>query len=379
MATRKTVQGSKTTAPAGGTMPESPETRETAEVQLSQEAGGPARGVRRWSSWLVALGGVLLLALVPALYDQIYGFSAGFELHRLTLIGLFVIAALAQNILTGYAAQPSLGNAAFFGVGAYMLAWMTNQFQQPYLVGLVVAVLVSALLGIVIGGPALRISGAHLAIATLGLVLVGGSLLDLWDKTAGRQSYDLTNLPLLLTDDHALYLVILATVVVLIFLIRLLLKSRIGRAWIAIRDDEAAAEAFGINVTRYKILAFVLSAALTGLAGALYATWATTAGALMSSADQTIAFLAMIVVGGLGSITGSVLGAIFVGFLPLLLGQLPNTVGVGPLQIQVSTLTSGIYGLLLLLALIFFPSGLNSLVERGRLLAGRLVQRGGQQ
>jgi branched-chain amino acid transport system permease protein len=329
--------------------------------------------LRAQQGWLVALGGLVLLALVPMIYDQLFGSSAGFELHRITLIGIFILAALAQNILTGYAAQPSLGNAAFFGMGGYMLAWLTNDLNQPYWVGIVVAMLISAVLGIIIGGPALRISGAHLAIATLGLVFLTRSLLDLWDTTAGRQSYDPNNLPQLLADDHALYFTILVVIAIILSAMYHLLRSRVGRAWIAIRDSEAAAEAFGVNVTRYKLLAFMVSAILTGLAGALYATWATTATSTMSSADQTIAFLTMIVIGGLGSILGSILGAAFVGFLPLLLGQLPSPLLIGPMQIQISTLTVGIYALLLLMALIFFPTGLSSLPVRGRTLLARRV------
>ena len=174
-----------------------------------------------------------------------------------------------------------------------------------------------------------------------------------------------------------LYFTVLAVVTIILFAMYHLLRSRVGRAWIAIRDSETAAEAFGVNVTRYKLLAFMVSAILTGLAGALYATWGTTATSTMSSADQTIAFLTMIVIGGLGSIIGSILGAIFVGFLPLLLGQLPSPLLIGPMQIQISTLTIGIYALLLLLALIFFPTGLSSLIARGRMLmAGRVVPRG---
>lgn len=329
--------------------------------------------------WIAGLVGLLIVGLLPTIYDQIFGFSSGFELHRISLIGIFVIAALAQNVLTGYAAQPSLGNAAFFGVSAYMLTWLVSDLNQPYLVGILVALVASAILGIIVGGPALRISGAHLAVATLGLVLLAGALLNLWDTTAGRQNYDLNNLPDLLADDHALYYFVFIIVVLLLFFTYHLLRSRVGRAWIAIRDNETAAEAFGINLTKYKVQAFVISAVLTGLAGSLYATWATTASSSMSSADQTIAFLAMIVVGGLGSITGSVLGAIFVGFLPLLLGQLPSPLTLGPLQLQVSTLTTGIYGLLLLLALIFFPTGLSSLVERGGTLLRRLSRHGGAQ
>src|SRR5262249_37662007 len=147
----------------------------------------------------------------------------------------------------------------------------------PYWVGILAAVLLSALLGIIVGSPALRISGAHLAVATLGLVTTVGAILNLWDTTAGRQNYDLNNLPDFLNDDHALYYFIAVIVVILLFLIYHLLRSRVGRAWIAIRDNETAAEAFGIHLTTYKLQAFVISAALTGLAGALYATWATTA------------------------------------------------------------------------------------------------------
>lgn len=320
--------------------------------------------------------GVALLAL-PALYDQMFGFSAGLQLHRLSLIGIFVLASFAQNILTGYAAQPSLGNAAFFGLGGYLLAWLGGDLGLPFAVAILLAMLASAALGAVVGGPALRVSGAYLAIATLGLVFIAGSLFDLWDTTAGRQAYELNTMPSLLADDHALYYIVLVIVVAVLAVGFVLLRSRVGRAWVAIRDSEPAAIAFGVNTTYYKLLAFMVSATLTGLAGALYVIWATTASSSMSSADQTIVFLAMIVVGGLGSIFGSVLGAIFVGFLPLLLQQLPSPVAIGGLSVQLSTLTTGIYGMLLLLALIFFPTGLASVLDRGRPIIRRVARQGG--
>ena len=333
-----------------------------------------------WRVGLLSLVGLFILALIPTIYDQIFSFSSGFELHNsVTMIGILAIAALAQNVLTGYAAQPSLGNAAFFGVSAYLLTWLTSDLNQPYWLGILLAVLASALLGIIVGGPALRISGVYLAIVTLGLVMIAGALLNLWDTTAGRQNYDLTKVPNLLNDDHALYYFVVVILILVIFLVYHLLRSRVGRAWVAIRDNETAAEAFGINLTSYKLQAFVISAAMTGLAGALYATWATTASSSMSSLDQTIAFLTMIIVGGLGSITGSILGAIFVGFLPLWLGQLPSPLAVGSFQVQVSTLTTGTYGLLLLLALIFFPGGLSSLGQHGSNLWRHTGKRGGTQ
>jgi branched-chain amino acid transport system permease protein len=326
---------------------------------------------RRNTSWTLITGLTLLALLLPAIFDQLFGFSAGFELHRVSLIGIFALAAFAQNILTGYAAQPSLGNAAFFGLGGYLVAWLAGDIGYPYWATILIAMAASALIGVVIGGPALRISGAYLAIATLGLVFIASALFDFWDTTEGRMSYDINSLPTILSDDHPLYYIVLVITLAVFGFGAILLRSRVGRAWIAIRDSEAAALAFGVNITYYKLLAFIVSAALTGLAGALYAIWAQTASASMSSADQTIIFLAMIVVGGLGSILGSALGALFVGFLPLLLGQLPSPLTVGGLSVQVSTLTTGIYGLLLLLALIFFPAGLAS----GREHIGRLLRR----
>lgn len=331
----------------------------------------------RRRSLLLALAGCILLALLPLLYDGLFSLSADFELHRVSLIGIFALAALAQNILTGYAAQPSLGNAAFFGLGGYLLAWLAGDAGIPFWLALLIAMVASALVGVIVGGPALRISGAYLAIATLGLVFIAGSLFDLWDTAAGRQSYQVNNLPAMLADDRSLYFVVVAIVVVVFAVGAVLLRSRVGRAWVAIRDSEPAAVAFGVHVTYYKLLAFVVSAAVTGLAGALYAIWAQTADASMSSADQTIVFLAMIVVGGLGSLLGSVLGALFVGFLPLALGQLPSPLIVGGLTIQLSTLTTGIYGLLLLLALTFFPAGLASVIERSQSLVVRLTRLGG--
>ncbi len=331
----------------------------------------------RRATWAMISGAALLALLLPTIFDQLFGYSSGFELHRMSLIGIFALAALAQNILTGYAAQPSLGNAAFFGLGGYLVAWLAGDLGYSYWVTILIAMVASALVGIVVGGPALRVSGAYLAIATLGLVFIAGALFDFWDTAAGRMSYDINTLPAILSDDHPLYYVVLVITLVVFGFSAVLLRSRVGRAWIAIRYSEAAALVFGVNATYYKLLAFIISAALTGLAGTLYAIWAQTANSSMSSADQTIVFLAMIVVGGLGSIPGSLLGALFVGFLPLLLGQLPSPITLGSISIQVSTLTTGIYGLLLLLALTFFPAGLASAREPVQRLLGRLTRRGG--
>ena len=358
-------------------------TSQAAATPTTPTTAPPAPGGRgrawlsgRRAGWAAALLAALLATFLPAIFDQVFGYSAGFELHRMSLIGIFALAALAQNILTGYAAQPSLGNAAFFGIGGYLVAWLAGDLGYPFWVAILVAMAASALVGVIVGGPALRISGAYLAIATLGLVYIASSLFDFWDTSVGRMSYDINTLPALLSDDHPLYYIVLAITVAVFALGAVLLRSRVGRAWVAIRDSETAALAFGVNTTYYKLLAFVISAALTGLAGSLYAIWAQTANSSMSSVDETIVFLSMIVVGGLGSILGSVLGALFVGFLPLLLGQLPPTIHPGGLDIQVSTLTSGIYGLLLLLALIFFPAGLASGREFVRSLVARLARRG---
>src|SRR6185312_4211809 len=111
---------------------------------------------------LFAVVVVALLALLPTLFDEMFGFSADFQLHRVTLVLLFVLASFAQNILTGYAAQPSLGNAAFFGVGGYLLAWLGGDLGWPFWLAILAAILVSALLGVLVGGPALRVSGAYL-------------------------------------------------------------------------------------------------------------------------------------------------------------------------------------------------------------------------
>nr|BBH93067.1 hypothetical protein KTA_12660 [Thermogemmatispora argillosa] len=364
----------------GNSRPASPTSSGPASGGERRPAGDrPARGGWRWLAVLV-----LLLALIglPFLFDALFGDGAAFQLHRVTLILILAIAALAQNLLTGYAAQPSLGNAAFFGVSAYLLAWLSGDLQQPYWLAVLVALVACALLGLLVGGPALSVSGAHLAIATLGLVILTGSLLTLWDTSAGRQSYELTALPAVLSDDRSLYYVVLALTALIFVCAFHLLRSRVGRAWIALRDSEVAAAACGIALTRYKLLAFVVSAVLTGLAGVLYASWGTTATASMSSVDQTIAFLTMIVVGGPGSLLGSLLGALFVGLLPLLLGELPDPLTLGPLQLPIATLTTGIYGLLLLLALISFPGGLSAFLSgrsRWRSLASGLVrEKGGE-
>lgn len=359
-------------APASETKPE-PDTPESA---LKPRSRLVSMFTRRRAGWITAVVAAIIALTLPFIFDMLFGFSADFQLHRMSLIGIFALAALAQNILTGYAAQPSLGNAAFFGLGGYLVAWIAGDLGYPFWLAILIAMAASAVVGVIVGGPALRISGAYLAIATLGLVFIAGALLDFWDTTVGRMSYDINNLPDALGNDRPLYYIVLVVTLVVFALGAVLLRSRVGRAWIAIRDSESAAESFGVNATYYKLLAFVVSAALTGLAGSLYAIWAQTANSSMSSVDETIVFLSMIVVGGLGSIPGSVLGALFVGFLPLLLGQLPSPINAGPLSIQVSTLTTGIYGLLLLMALIFFPAGLASVGGPLKALAGRFAREG---
>jgi branched-chain amino acid transport system permease protein len=261
---------------------------------------------------LVVLAGACLLP---------FSGVTGFRLFQFTQVFIYAIALLGLNILTGYSGQISLGHGAFFAIGAYAAAIMMDRWSVGYLWTLPVAGILCLAVGFLFGIPAVRLEGLYLALATFALALAAPQILKYFDHwTGGSQGIVLTRprapwgLPL--TGDQWLYFLSLATLVVLLVLAWNLLRGRTGRALVAIRDHPIAAEAMGINNALYKALAFGVSAAYTGVAGAL------SAGAIAFVAPDSfniflsITFLVGVVVGGLGSIWGPVFGALFIQFVP---------------------------------------------------------------
>src|SRR5438094_3349250 len=273
-------------------------------------------------AWRRRLGGVTL-AVIGVLLLLLPGAADNYVLYVMTRLFVYVLVALGLNLLTGYAGQVSLGHAAFFAIGAYTAALVSARWHWPSVVFRVGAALVSAAVGYRLGLPCLRLSGRYLAMATLGFTLiVQEMLLQLSVITHGSEGMKVQPASFLgltfHTDYRKYYLLFVVTVAMLLFA-RNLVKGRAGRAFLAIRDNERAAAAMGVNIARYKTIAFAISALYTGLAGALSAFIVGFLDPQEFSFFLSIQFITIIILGGLASLLGPVLGPCFLSVLPDLL------------------------------------------------------------
>jgi branched-chain amino acid transport system permease protein len=269
--------------------------------------------------------------------------------HIAIISGFYIILTLSLNLIIGYCGQVSLGHAAFYGIGAYASALITVHWQVPFLLALPVAALVGALFGLGLGIPTLRLKDDYLAIVTLGFgVIIDIVLLNL-DFTGGPDGLARIPSPKFWGVDFRQkfwYLLLVAFFVVFtLLLIHRLVHSRHGRALKAIRDHEITAKVMGINAAAYKIAIFTLSAGLAGLAGSLYAHYITFINPESFGLHTSILILTMVVLGGMGSILGSVLGACTLTIMPELLRQVADYQDLA-------------YGALLIALLIWRPQGL---------------------
>jgi branched-chain amino acid transport system permease protein len=291
--------------------------------------------------WYSAL--VLLLVAAPWLFAEYW-------LAQLTFILIYAIAGLGLI---------SLGHAAFLGVGAYTQAVMTNA-GVPFPIALACAAGLSAAVGLVVGLPALRVKGIYLGIATLSFGFIVEEVFARWEKVTGGNSGIHIKAPDLLgwklDSGEEFYFLCLVLAIAATLAILNLLRSPTGRAFVAIRDSEISAQSMGIHLARYKTLSFALSAALAGIAGALYAHKLQFISPEQFNILQSIDLLLMIVVGGLGSVHGAFLGAIFLISMPqaiaLIKDYLPAFIGQAP------GLQGLVYGLVLIGFVLFEPLGL---------------------
>jgi branched-chain amino acid transport system permease protein len=330
---------------------------ETREPPMQIVAGLPL------STWrLLLLGvGLVILAVIPFVLKNFYIF-------QITLAIIYGIAILGLNLLTGFNGQFSLGHSAFYAIGAYTAAIMMENIGVSYVWTLPVAAVVCFVFGFLFGLPALRLEGVYLALATFALAIavpqvLKSSVLEHW--TGGVQGIVIIKpdapFGLKLNSDQWLYIFTVATAVVMYWCAANLVNSRTGRALIAIRDHPVAASAMGINVSLYKSLTFGVSALYTGVAGALGAI------AIAFVAPDSFTFVLAVtlfvglVVGGVGSIAGTIAGGFFILFVP----NIAESISKG--------LAGAVYGLLLLLVLFVMPSGAAGLV---RLVLGKLVRQG---
>jgi len=273
-------------------------------------AGASGRSLR-----LGAVAAVLVIAAALPL------FVSGFRLFQFTQVLIYAIALLGLNLLTGYNGQFSLGHGAFYGIGAYTSAIMVDRWGIGYGWTIPAAGLVCLIVGFLFGRPALRLEGLYLALATFSLALAVPQILKYFeDWTGGSQGIVLSKpkapLHLPLTEDQWLYFLTLGVTVVLFVLAANLLAGRTGRAIVAIRDNHIAAEAMGVNNALYKSVTFGVSAAYTGIAGALSAIVVAYVAPDSFDVFLSITLLTGIVIGGFGTISGPIYGALFIQFVP---------------------------------------------------------------
>lgn len=290
------------------------------------------------------LGAVVLLA--PA-----FVFS-GYHLFQLTTLACYAVAVLGLGLVTGTTGQISLGHGAFYAIGAYAAAIPMTGFDWPYWATLPLAAAVCFVLGFAVGLPAVRLSGPYLALVTFALAvavpqILRARALEAW--TGGAQGLVVTGpdapAGLKLSQDQWLYLFTMAVAVLMFLLARNLLRGRVLRAMLAVRDHPMAAQAAGVDVTRVKATAFAVSAAFTGVAGALGAITVQFVAPDSFPVQLSIALFVGLVVGGAGSLPGAVIGAAFLTFVP-------------NLAEQVSKSAPGLaYGVLLVAVLYLMPSG----------------------
>ena len=289
---------------------------------------------------------MLLFAL--AVYGVIMGLTgtgvlSAFWQLNLIFAGLNIMLAASLNLINGYTGQFSLGHAGFMAIGAYVGVILTTNFHLPFIAALLAGGAAAGLLGALIGLPTLRLRGDYLAIATLGLGEIVRIFIINVPYVGGAAGFK--GIPHL-TNFTWVFFIMLAT----LFIIKNFVNSRHGRACLAIRENEIAAEAMGINTTRYKVLAFTIGAAFAGVAGVLFGHNMYILSPASFTFMQSFNILIMVVMGGLGSMTGSIAGALVVTFLSAALASFPNARMI-------------VYALALILMMFYRPQGLFGYVE----------------
>jgi len=308
--------------------------------------------------WML-IGLLLLFGVIPFI-------SNAYILYVLNTIGIYAIAAIGLNLLIGYTGQISLGHGAFFGVGAYSGAILATKAGFPFIIAVPAAGLITAAVGMVFGLPSARLKHLYLCIATLAGQFIIEYVFVQWEGlTGGAEGISVVGATLFgidLGNDRTFYLVVFACFAAMTWIAVNLVRTRYGRAFIAIRDNDRAAEGMGIPIFPYKLLSFAISSFYAGFAGALYAYY------MMSITPEpfnlwlSIVFIAMIIIGGLGSVPGSVFGAVFIVTLEELLSHgteyLMNVGASTGVAITIAPLREFVFGLAIVLFIIFEPKGI---------------------
>lgn len=319
-------------------------------------------GSRAKVFWFIVL--LAFLAIAPFVLKSYY-------VYVITLMGINILVALGLNILVGNTGQISLGHAGFVAIGAYTTLMLILEFSLPLALALVIGGFTAAFFGFLLGLPALRLEGPYLAIATLAFGIAVAIIIGRTAIFGGHMGLSAPRLTLFgnpVTTDTGMYFITMSLVVVMAIFARNIIKSRVGRAFHAIRDSEIAASSMGVNVAGYKTLSFAISAFYAGIAGGLMAFVIGFINPGQFNFVLSIIYLATVVVGGLGTILGSVLGAVFITFLNLQMENIQHLFLIGDVLMWISQnflSVSGIpnvhwvfTGFILILIVVFEPLGL---------------------
>ncbi len=317
----------------------------------------PTLWVKAWLAVLVAL-----LIVAPFILSR-------YQLSILNEMSIAVVGAVGLNLLIGYTGQISLGHGAFIAIGAYTTALLTGKVGLPFIVSLPLSGAMAALLGMIVGIPALRLKGLYLALGTLAFGFVVEYVVFHWDLTQGDMGTAVPRVSLggwVIRTEWQYFYFSTAFAALAVIVGKNIARSKIGRSFTAIRDRDIAADAMGIPLAKYKVMAFAISSFYAGTAGCLMAHYQKWIVPGNFDLHLSIAYIAMIILGGLGTILGSVLGAILITGIPH--GIIYTTDffkdGYPALSGLIVDFKLGIFGLIVVLALLFEPQGLAGIYRR---------------
>ena len=329
---------------------------------FSTQYGHDMAIIRTKLQWGLLVGSIVLLYTWPLF------FGSGGTFHFAMILATSIIAVTGLYMVTGLCGQINLGQAAFMAVGAYITAILMGTLGLSFWLALPCAALGAAMIGLIFGVPSLRLKGFYLAVATIAahfVILWAASHPPLYRFTGGFQGIAVPTPTLggiAFSSDRLWYYPVVTITLLLVFFAKNIARTRIGRAWVAIRDNDLAAEVLGINIFKYKLFAFILSSAYAGVAGALYAPFIMHVTPEAFHFMESIWFLGMLIVGGAGSIVGAIAGTVFLrGLMEIVVLYAPGLENIFPGigTSVVGTAGAMIFGLVIILFLIFEPRGIS--------------------
>lgn len=315
--------------------------------------------IRTKTQWAFLIVFLVLLFALPLYLQSSYWLSV------INQIGITLIAVTGLNLLMGYCGQLSIGHAGFVAVGAYTSAVLTNRFGVPFPLAFISAGILTGAIGLCFGMPSVRVKGFYLAITTIAAQFIIIWVINHWGLTGGFVGLSVPKASIFgyqFRSESSFFYLIMVIVVLCTFVAHNIAKTRLGRAFVAVRDNDLAAEVMGINLFRYKMLAFFIGCFMAGIAGSLLAHWVGFLTAEQFSLSESVLYIAILIIGGLGTTIGPIFGVIFIRLLQQVL-----TVEVGPfLETHFASLPSGfatgltpmMFGAVIILFLILEPRGL---------------------